>query len=153
MMFWYFIVLDHNLISTCRWHLVLPLLANAIQVVTSPGVIASYLSECLHVSTWPGSSALLPKQAANHSSAFFLLYYLNSDVNEHRRCCIQILLIRVGMQTSSIKRPTITNASGGSDPISVPPTPLSPPSISLTHFWALGIIMTIRPHHCQILVC
>lgn len=39
----------------------------------------------------------------------------------------------------------ITNASGGSDPISVPQSSPSLPSVFLTHFEALGILIMQTP--------
>lgn len=96
------------------------------------------VSACLHVSTWLDRSVLLPKQAANHGSAFFLLHYFTNDVNQLLHSSTSN---RVGMQTSSIKRPIIMKASGGSDTISVTPSSPSPPSVSLTNFEAFGIIM------------
>lgn len=49
------------------------------------------------------------------------------------------------MQMSLINRLIITNASGGSDTISVPPSSPSPPSVFLTHFEALGILIMHTP--------
>lgn len=114
------------------------------------GISAPYLevSACLHVSTWLDSSALRLEancQSSSESSAFFLSINLTALWMSTDVACIQVLPIRVWMQMSSINRLIITNASGGSDTISVPLYSPSPPSVFLTHFEALGILIMHTP--------